>query len=98
MNTTYKPNIIPPNILVIFHLLSAMVTTTATNIKNNRMVEQKSPEFCTTTSLKLLDILYANQGNGNLKKKVCMDELPSKVVEKKVDFKHKWRRKNYSRK
>ena len=75
MKTTYRINIDAPNVLVIFHLLKPIVITTASNIINSNIVEQKSPEFWTTTSLKLVDMLKASQGNGNLNQNININRI-----------------------
>ena len=66
INITYSRNIIPPRHFVIFHLLKAIVDTTANSIRNNNIVEQNSPSLETTTAFKLFEKLLIIHGNGNL--------------------------------
>ena len=86
INITYNRNIIAPRHFVIFHLLKAIVNTTANNIRNNNIVEQNSPSLETTTAFKLFEKLLIIHGNGNLEEEknntsICNHQINSFMTE-----------------
>ena len=62
-----------PSNLDIFHLLIAIVMTTAISIMKSKATEQKSPELLTSTGLPPYIALAIIQGRGSLQNKTFIN-------------------------
>ena len=71
--TMYNINMMAPSNLDIFHLLIAIVMTTAINIMKSRATEQKSPELLTCTASPTFIALAIIQGRGSLQNKIFIN-------------------------
>ena len=71
--TIYNINMMAPSNLDIFHLLIAIVMTTAISIMKSKATEQKSPELLTSTALPPCIALAIIQGRGSLQNKTFIN-------------------------
>lgn len=71
--TMYNINMMAPSNLDIFHLLIAIVMTTAISIMKSRATEQKSPELLTRTASPTFIALAIIQGRGSLQNKIFIN-------------------------